>query len=70
MARFFLLIIEKRPDSKGILFFDPLMILPCSDSTEEEDAMGFFLNISHPVLLQLIKRIEDKKSFSTPLLSL
>jgi hypothetical protein len=66
MACFFSLVVEKRPKSKGILFFDPLTILPCPNSNEEEDAMGFFLDISHLVLLQLIKRIEDKKSSRLP----
>jgi len=60
MACFLPLIIEKGPNSKGILFLDTLTILPCPNSTEEENAMGFFLDISHPVLLQLIEGIEDE----------
>jgi len=60
MACFFSLVVEKRPKSKGILFFDPLTILPCPNSTEEEDTMGFFLDISHLVLFQLIERIKDE----------
>ena len=66
MTFFLPFIIKKRPNPKGILFFDTLTILPCSDSTEEKDAMGFFLNISHPVLLQLIERIEDEDPSQFP----
>lgn len=65
-ACFLPLIIEQRPNSKGILFFDALTILPCPNSTEQEDTMRFLLNISHLVLLQLIERIEDENSSPFP----
>ena len=60
MACLFSLIIEKGPKTKGILFLNPLVILSCPNSTDEEDAMGFLLCISCPILFQLIKRIKDE----------
>jgi len=67
-ACFLPLIIEKRPDPERILLFDTLVILFCPNSSEEEDAMGLLLNISHLVLLQLIEGIKDKDSSQFPFL--
>jgi len=70
MTRFPSLIIEKGPNTKGVLFFNPSIGFACSDTTEEEDSGSLLLNIPHAILFKLIKRIEDKGPFHYPLSNL
>jgi hypothetical protein len=66
MTRLPSLIVEKRPDAKGTPFLHPLIIFAYLDPAEQENSDGLLPNISHPILIQFQKRIEDKGPFPFP----